>query len=59
MDIGQVFKLVGEIEPLMPRIERALATVKKLQADPDVIDALQLGEELLKIVGSATPPSKP
>ena len=50
MTLGDAFTLAPKVIPLVPRIERAIATVQKIMADPDVKDALALFAELGKII---------
>lgn len=49
MNIGDVFALMPKLLPLMPRIEKAIDTIKRLEGDPAVQDALALGKELAQI----------
>ena len=38
--------LLPKLWPYLPRIEAAIATIRRLEADPAVQDALKLGQEL-------------
>ena len=50
MNIGDIFTLAPKILPLVPQIEKAIATAQKIMADPDVKDALTTAAELGKII---------
>jgi len=50
MNIGDIFTLAPKILPLVPQIEKAIATAQKIMADPDVKDALATAAELGKII---------
>jgi hypothetical protein len=50
MNIGDILTLAPQIIPLMPRIQKAIATVQRLEADADVKDALALGNEIAQII---------
>ena len=50
MNIADIFTLAPKILPLVPQIEKAIATAQKIMADPDVKDALATAAELGKIV---------
>jgi hypothetical protein len=50
MNLFEAISLAPKILPLMPRIEKAIDTVQRLMADPDVKDALAVGAEVAKIL---------
>ena len=50
MNIADIFTLAPKILPLVPQIEKAIATAQKIMADPDVKDALATAAELGKII---------
>lgn len=59
MDMTQLFKLATGLAPLVPRLEKAVETVKRLQADADVADALAVCKEAIAIVENIlTPPAQ-
>lgn len=49
MNIGLMFQLL----PLAERIQKALATVQRLEADPDLKDAIAVFEEAAKIIAAS------
>lgn len=53
MNITQLFELASKLGPLMPRLEKAAATAKRLQDDPDVQDAIAAAKEAPAIVEAA------
>lgn len=50
MTFGDILSLAPKIIPLVPRIEKAIATAQKIMADPDVKDALAIAAEIGQIV---------
>lgn len=53
MNIGDFFTLAPKLLPLLPRIEKAIATVQRLEADHDVQDALAIAKEVVQIFESS------
>ena len=53
MNIPQLFELASKLGPLMPRLEKAVATAQRLQGDPDVQDAIAVAKEAIVIVENA------
>jgi hypothetical protein len=59
MDMTQLFKLATGLSPLVPRLEKAAVTVGRLQADPDVQDAIAVAKEAIAVVeGILNPPAQ-
>lgn len=56
MDIAQLFELATKLGPLIPRLEKAVVTVQRLQADPDVLDAIAVAKEAIAVVEAALAP---
>lgn len=50
-DIPTLFKL----ESLWPRISKAIETVKRIQSDPDVLDAIALEQEIVALLTAPGP----
>jgi hypothetical protein len=50
MNLSDIFTLAPKIIPLVPQIEKAIATAQKIMADPDVKAALATAAELGKII---------
>jgi hypothetical protein len=50
MNLSDIFTLAPKIIPLVPQIEKAIATAQKIMADPDVKDALATAAELGKVI---------
>lgn len=50
MDMPQLFKLATSLAPLVPRLEKAVETVQKLQGDPEVQDAIAVIKEAIAVV---------
>lgn len=46
LEISQFFRLVPVVLPMLPEIERALATAQRIVADPDVRAALATAQKL-------------
>lgn len=46
MTIEDVIAAAPEILPLLPRLEKAFATIERVVADPDVKDAIAVIQEL-------------
>jgi hypothetical protein len=44
------FSALIKLAPLMPRLEKAFQTVSRIENDPDVKDAIAVGEEALAIL---------
>ena len=53
MNAAMVFEIMPKLLPLMSRIEKAIQTVQRLEADPDVKDALAVAEEVAAILATA------
>lgn len=53
MNIPQLFELASKLGPLMPRLEKAAETARRMQADPDVQDAIAVAKEAIVIVENA------
>jgi hypothetical protein len=53
MTPGDFFTVAPKLLPLTPRIQKAIATVQRLEADPDVQDALAVAEEVAQIFAQA------
>jgi hypothetical protein len=49
MNIGDFFTLAPKLLPLMPRIEKAIATVQALEKNDAVQDALAVAKEVALI----------
>lgn len=49
MNVGDMFSVLPKLLPLMPRIEKALATVQRLEADPEVQDALAVAKDVAEV----------
>jgi hypothetical protein len=47
MGIGEMLSLARNLEPLVPRIQAAIAVAQKIEADPHVKDALLTAEKYL------------
>lgn len=50
MNMTDLFSLLPRLMPLMPRIDAALKTVERLEADPAVKDAIAVFEEVTAIL---------
>lgn len=50
MNISDFFTLAPQILPLVPRLEKAIATIQRLEADPEVKDAIAVAKELTQII---------
>ena len=46
MNFTDLINLLPKIMPLLPRLTKAVATIEKITADPDVKDALAALEQL-------------
>lgn len=53
MTLEELISLAPEIVPLLPRIEKAVSTIERIVSDPDVKDAIAVGQQLLAIVEKA------
>jgi hypothetical protein len=59
MNFGDLLSLAPKIIPLIPRIEKAIATAQRIMADPDVRDALAVAAEVGTLVEAQTKVSVP
>lgn len=50
MNLSDIFTLAPKIIPLVPQIEKAIATAQKIIADPDVKAALATAAEIGQII---------
>jgi len=50
MNFGDILTLAPKLLPLMPRIEKAIATAQRIEADPDVKDMLAVSKEIALII---------
>jgi hypothetical protein len=50
MTVGDYFALAPKLLPLVPRIEAALTTIQRLEADPAVKDAIAVFKEVTQII---------
>jgi hypothetical protein len=55
MNFGSLIPLLPKLFPLLPRIEKGVDTIKRIEADPDVQDLLSLAKELASILETAKP----
>lgn len=53
MNLGELVTLTPKLLPLAQRIQKAIATIERIENDPDVKDALALAEEVAAIVAKA------
>jgi hypothetical protein len=53
VDIQLLLKIAPKLIPLLPRIEAAVATGKRIMADPAVKDAVAVLEEVTEIIEAA------
>ena len=50
MNFTDILALAPKILPLMPQIEKAIATAQRIRADPDVKAALATAAQVFKII---------
>ena len=55
MNFGTLIPLLPKLLPLLPRIEKGVDTIKRIEADPDVQDLLNLAKELAEILEPPKP----
>lgn len=53
MDPWELIKLSPQLVPLLPDIQRMLATIQRLRADPDLTHAIETVEKLIVILKQA------
>ena len=55
MNFTDLINLLPKIMPLLPRLTKAVNTIEKVTADPDVKDALLALEQLMALFQTAKP----
>lgn len=50
MNFTDLINLLPKIMPLLPRLTKAVTTIEKITADPDVKDALLALEQLMALL---------
>ena len=52
MNLGFIFAVMPKLMPLMPRAQKAMETLQRLEADPDVKDAIAVAHEIATVLAA-------